>query len=275
MDCGDGLAWMYGCFCRLVLHWLICVVLVFAIAIILGFVVHVDSVGTSCACACGYMLVLLVGFSWIASFGLVWLLMAWYFGVYVVAVTWLLSAGFADCAALVLLGWCLAVACLFWVCLVTGAGAYLLVVVVGLLAGCCGMVYLVRVAGLVNWRVIVAATANSVGVSDSLCCCVWFVIVLIVLLVFDLLLCLFSYLICFWVGCMVVLVCLFWDYGYIVVLAVVLAVVGYGFACLWIGGVIFGSVLVGVGFVGLVQMLPSNLDWWFIGLWFGVGLDCC
>lgn len=38
---------------------------------------------------------------------------------------------------------------------------------------------------------------------------------------------------------------------------------------------IFGSVLVGVGFVGLVQMLPSNLDWWFIGLWFGVGLDCC
>lgn len=52
-----------------------------------GFVVHVDSVGTLCACACGYMLVLLVGFSWIASFGLVWLLMAWYFGVYVVAVT--------------------------------------------------------------------------------------------------------------------------------------------------------------------------------------------
>lgn len=187
----------------------------------------------------------------------------------------MLSAGFADCAALVLLGLCLAVVCLFWVCLVTGAGltcwllwlAYLLVVVVWFI--------LVRVADLLNWRVIVAATANSVGVSDSLCCCVWFMIVLIVLLVFDLLLCLFSYLICFWVGCMVVLICLFWDYGYIVVLVVVLAAVGYGFACLWVGGVIFGSVLVGVGFVGLVQMLPSNLDWWFIGLWFGVGLDCC
>lgn len=230
------MGWL-GCtvvFCRLVLHWLICVVLVFAIAIILGFVVHVDSVGTACACACGYMLVLLVGFSWIASFGLVWLLMAWYFGVYVVAVTWLLSAGFADCSALVLLGLCLAVACLFWVCLVTGAGltcwllwlAYLLVVVVWFI--------LVRVADLLNWRVIVAATANSVGVSDSLCCCVWFVIVLSVLLVFDLLLCLFGYLICFWVGCMVVLICLFWDYGYIVVLVVGLAC-GWVWVCLAVG----------------------------------------